>query len=115
MAGGDEFVEVLGIDFEAFALAIGTAWSARVGTLVPFKTEPEEGFEDGLFGLCGGARLVRILDAQDELTAVLAGEHEVEQGHVGRTHVRITRGRRRHAGSNCLAVRIFQGMSKHGK
>ena len=53
--------------------------------------------------------MVRILDAQDELTAVLAGEHEVEQGHVGRAHVRITRGRWRHAGSNCLVVRIFQG------
>jgi hypothetical protein len=44
--------------------------------------------------------LVGILDAQDELAAVLAGEAEVEQRDVGGADVRITGRRRSDTGTN---------------
>src|SRR5690606_21030896 len=47
-----------------------------------------------LFGFAGRAQLVGILDAQDELTAVLAGEAEVEQRDIGGTDMGVaSRGR----------------------
>ncbi|MCY1426439.1 hypothetical protein D9M71_422600 [compost metagenome] len=96
----DQFVGVLLIDGAALALPIRAMRAADVRAFVPFDAEPAQGVEDLLFGLAGGAQLVGVLDAQDELAAVLAGEAEVEQRDVGGADVRVAGGRRRDTGAN---------------
>ncbi len=36
------------------------------------------------------ALTVRVLDAEDELTAVVPGQGQVEEGHVGGAHVGVS-------------------------
>ena len=47
--------------------------------LVPVKPKPLHAVEDDLDGLIGGTGLVRVLDPEDELSAVVAGEEPVEE------------------------------------
>ena len=91
-AAGHELVRVLPVDLGPLALAIRAARSADVGPLVPPQAEPAEGVEDHGLARRGAALAVRVLDAEDELAAVLAGEGVVEERHVGRPHVGIAGG-----------------------
>ncbi|MOA09469.1 hypothetical protein D3C78_1293010 [compost metagenome] len=100
VALGDQLVRVLLVDVAALALPVRTVRAADVRALVPLDAQPAQGVVDLLFGLAGRTQLVGILDAQDELTAVLAGEAQVEQGDVGGANVRVAGGRRRDAGTN---------------
>jgi len=49
-------------------------WSADLGALIPIDAEPFEAVEDRLKRLGDVALGVGVVDAQDELAAVLAGE-----------------------------------------
>ncbi len=95
-----QLLGVLLVDLAALALAVGTMRAAHIRALVPLDAQPAQGVEYLLLGLAGGAQLVRILDAQDELATVLTGEAEIEEGDVGGTDVRVTGGRRRDAGAD---------------
>ncbi|MNF43332.1 hypothetical protein D3C84_244100 [compost metagenome] len=95
-----KLLAILLINIAALALTVRTVRAADVRAFAPVDPQPAQGVEDLLFGLAGRTQLVGILDAQDELTAVLAGEAQVEQGDVGGADVRVAGGRRRDAGTN---------------
>src|SRR6185436_7434313 len=61
---GDPTVEV-----EAFGRPVR---AAHARSLVPVQAEPAERADDGLDGLLGGPLEVGVLDAQDELSPVVA-------------------------------------------
>jgi hypothetical protein len=101
MALLDQLVAVLLIDGAALALPIRAVRAADVRALVPLDTQPAQRVEDLLFRFASRAHLVGVLDAQNELTAVLAGEAEVEQRDIRGADVRVAGGRRRDTGADC--------------
>src|SRR5439155_26373045 len=60
--------------------------------LVPVEAQPGEAVEDHLRVLVGGASLVGVLDAQQELAALVAGVQPVEQGGAGASDVEVAGG-----------------------
>ena len=66
------------------------------GRLVPREAEPLHGADDGLDGLGRGALAVGVLDAQEELPALVAGKEPVEDGRpdVADVHVPGRAGRK---------------------
>src|SRR5262245_34016977 len=96
----DQLVGVLLVYLTTLTLTIRAVRTTDVRALVPFDAEPAQRVEDLLFGLAGRAQLVGVLDAQDELAAVLTSETEVEQRDVGGADVRIAGGGRRDASTN---------------
>jgi hypothetical protein len=102
-AGVDEGAEVGVVEVDAVGLVVGAdaagvaAEGAAIGggeggALVPVDAEPGEGAEDALGGGVGGAALVGVLDAEQELSAVAAGEGPVEQGGAGAADVEASGG-----------------------
>jgi hypothetical protein len=87
-------LDVMLVDLGALALPVRPARPADVRALVPLQPHPVQRAQDGRLGLGRRPRAVGVLDAQDELAAVLLGERVVEERDVGRAHVRIARGRR---------------------
>ena len=96
----DEPPNVGAIDLPALALPVGTAGSFTVRPFVPLDTGPSQRVDD--HGLRRGVRSfpVGIFYAQDELTALLAGEYPVEERHISGADMRIAGGRRRNARAN---------------
>ena len=90
---------VFAIDCRSLALPIRPVGAADVRALVPIEAAPAQRFEDGALALGGASRPIGILDAQDELAAVLAREAVVDQCDVRRPNVRIAGRRRRDARS----------------
>ena len=80
------------------ALRVGTmALEVRAlkhDVLVPCEAEPLESFEDGARAFIGAARLVRVFDAQQELSAVLLDEQPVEERGAGAADVEESGGGR---------------------
>ena len=74
MAAGKQLFGVLAVDRGSLALAIRPVRAADVGPFVPIEAAPAQRFEDRPLALGGAARSIGILDAQDELAAVLARE-----------------------------------------
>ena len=70
----------LAVEVGALALDVGTMGAADAGAFVPVETHPAQGVDEGLRRALDGAFLVGVLDAQDELAAVFAGEHPVIEG-----------------------------------
>ena len=97
MAVLDELIDVGPVGVQPLALSIGRAWSADIGTLVPIQLEPVQGVEDLALTVLAEPRPVGVLDPQEEPSALLAREREVEQGHVCRADVRVPGRGRRHA------------------
>jgi hypothetical protein len=60
--------------------------------VVPVETQPGETLEDGARTLVRAAGFVGILDAQQELSAVLSRVQPVEQRRARAAHVQIARG-----------------------
>ncbi len=52
--------------------------------LVRGQVQPRQALEDHIDGVLRAAFAIGILDAQQELAAMVAGEQEVEQGGYGR-------------------------------
>ena len=92
MAGRHQILGILPVRVLALGLAIGAVRTTHVGAFVPVQTEPAQRLENVLLGFCGTAGLVGVFDTQDKLAAVLTGKAQVEQGHVGGTNVRVSRG-----------------------
>src|SRR5690606_11330320 len=96
----NQLIRVLLINFTPFALTIRTVRAAHIRAFVPFDTEPAQRIIDLLFRLPRRAQLVGVLNAQDELTAMLAGETQVEQRDISGADVRMASRRRRDRGTN---------------
>ena len=63
---------------------------ADLGPFVPVQAEPAEAVEDRLQRRLGHVPLlVGVVDAEDELPAVLAGEQPVEQGRADAADVQV--------------------------
>jgi len=78
---------------EPLGLPIWPKCAALVWTFVPFQTHPRKRAEDHVFALFGGPCLIRVFDAENELAAMLLGEHVIEETDVCGADVRIARGR----------------------
>src|SRR6266702_7548995 len=68
--------------------------------LVAVEAQPGEAVEDHLRVLVGRASLVGVLDAQQELAALVAGVQPVEEGRAGASDVEVTRRGRGEADAN---------------
>ena len=93
MAALQEPLGMLPVDVLALALAVGGMGAALVRALVPVQAQPLEGVDDGGFGLLAAARLIRVLNAQQELAASLACMAEAEKRHIGGAQMRVASGR----------------------
>src|SRR5690606_4573582 len=100
VALGDQLVRVLLVDLATLALPVRAVRAANVGAFIPLNAQPAQRIIDLLFGLAGRAQLVGVLDTQDELTTVLAGEAEVEQRDISGADMRVAGRRRRDTGTN---------------
>ena len=88
-AGVEQVLHGLGIELPALRLEVRSVWSADFGPFVPVKSQPPEGVQDGR--QCGVdiPLLVGVVDAEDELAAVVPRPEPVEQGgaHAADVHV----------------------------
>ena len=96
----DQLFRVGAIEMRALGLAVRPIRPALVGAFIPFQAQPAQVVHEILLGLGHEAFAVGVFDAQDELTAGLAGQQEVVQRGPRATDVQIAggRGRKPHAG-----------------
>src|SRR5699024_7299141 len=97
LRGGEGLVDVPGllqpgdhvlVDLAALGLAVGAVRAADLDALVPVDAGPAHGVEQLVVGLLAVAGGVGVLDAEDELAAVVAGVGPVEQGGAHHADVR---------------------------
>ena len=94
-------VDIRGVAIEPLGLAVGRERPTDVRALIPVEAQPVQGVEDLRLAVLTEPGLVGVLDPQDELTALLADESQVEERDVCRADVRVAGGR----GSNAQANR----------
>jgi hypothetical protein len=103
-AAVEELLLVALVDVAALALAVGTVVAAAVlaenRALVPVHPEPVQALVDQVEEGLAVARLIRVLDAQDERAAGVAGIKPVEQRRAGAADVEEARGTGREADTN---------------
>ena len=92
-----ELRRVLAVDGAPLALAVGRVRARPCPAPRPTRGRATERLEDHGLARGGAALAVGVLDAQDELAAVFAGERVVEERDVRGAHVRIARGARGYA------------------
>ena len=88
----DELLRVFAVEVQALGLAVGAVVPALVRALVPVQAKPGHAVHDGLLVFLCGTREVRVLDAEDELSARVPGPEPVEQGRVPAADVQRPRG-----------------------
>ena len=74
MAGFHQLPGVFGIEIPALCLNVRAVIAADIRTLVIVKAGLVHGLVDEIHGTRNLALLIRVLNAQDELAAVLAGK-----------------------------------------
>ena len=84
VAGGQETVGRLDV--------VNGKLGLEVGPFVPVDAEPLQTVDDAVDRCLGGALLVGVFDAQDQLALVFFGEQPVEQGRPGPADVQVTGG-----------------------
>ena len=84
---------VLAVKAAALGLHIGSHRAAQVGTLVPVQAALAQGVVDHVHGALHQAALVGVLDAEQELAAVVPGDEPGVQGGAQVAHVHIACGR----------------------
>src|SRR5205823_14752408 len=97
--GGHEALRVLPIEVEALPLPV----ARRRRSLVPVQLQPAQGVEDRVEVVVGGARLVGVLDAEDEPPPVVARVEPVEKRGALAADVEVTGRAGREAHANLLA------------
>ena len=93
MARGDELLRIGQVQGLALALDIGTVIPADIRAFIPIHAHVLQGAVDQLRGPFHKAALVRVLDAQQKLTPVLAGEQVSIQAAAQVADMHIPRGR----------------------
>ena len=88
------------VDSPPLALAIGPEVAADVRPFVPVEACPAQRVDDGRLCRRTAAGTVRVFDAQHEAPAPALGEDAVEERHVGRADVGISRRTGRDAGAD---------------
>src|SRR6185295_5744793 len=104
-AGIEELLLVFLVDRAALALAVGTvvaalAHAVGVRALVPIHPQPGHAVIDELQELLAVARLVGVLDPQDERAPGMPGVKPVEQRGAGAADVEKARGTGRETDTN---------------
>src|ERR1700683_2958692 len=97
LLGGAEALvaDPLGQELVGRGPVLGEPWALEDDRAVPVEAQPAQRVLDADDPLVAGPGPVRVLDAQDELPAVVPGEEPVEQRGTGRADVEKTgRGRR---------------------
>lgn len=90
-AGREQLRGVVLVDVRSLTLTVRRERTADVRALVPGQADPVERVVDHLLGIGARARLVGVLDAEDELSSAALREHVVEQRDVSGADMRITR------------------------
>ena len=90
---------ILAIHGFAVALAVGAVVAADMDTFVEFDAQPVEGFDNIVFGTGDKAGLVGVLNSQNHVASVLAGEQIVIQSRADSADVERASG----AGSETYA------------
>ncbi|GBD19556.1 hypothetical protein HRbin27_02063 [bacterium HR27] len=86
----DQPAGMLLVERQALALDVRPVGPTDIRPLVPLQTEPLQPLDDPFDALSDQPGLVRVLDAQDEGTAVLPREEPVEERRPRPTHVQVT-------------------------
>ena len=94
-------VAMLGINRASFRLAIGAVRAADIGAFVPAEAKPFQRLQDHFFGLRCRARLIGILDPQQELASMLFGKAIIDKRNIGGADMRVAGWRGRNTGTNC--------------
>jgi hypothetical protein len=88
----EQALRVFLVDGEAFGLPIWAVRSSDVRSFIPGEAKPVERGVDTPLGIRIIPILIRILDAEDELAALLASEGVVEEGLIRSADMRVTGG-----------------------
>jgi hypothetical protein len=80
---------MVAVEGSALRLAIGAMRSPDGRSLVPIEAQPLHVLEDRLLVLRLGTLPVGILDAQDELAAMPAGEQPIKEGGTSAPDVQV--------------------------
>ena len=80
VARGEQSVGGPAIALGPLRLEVGAERPADLGPFVPVDPDPAEAVEDLPDGILDVPLLVGVVDPQDELAAVMAGQQPVEQG-----------------------------------
>jgi hypothetical protein len=99
-AGSNEHFGGCAIMRFAVALEVGGELAADLGTLVPVESEPVQGVQDRAYALETAPLLIRVFDAQDELTPLIPGPQPAEQGRSGSANMQVSAGGWRKAQSH---------------
>jgi hypothetical protein len=81
---------------------------------IPIEAKPAHAVEDRLDRRLGGASAIRVLDAEQELAAAMAGEQPVEQGGAGAADMQEASRRGREAGDDLAGFLIGRGRAGFG-
>src|SRR5262249_49074573 len=90
MALLDQLADRRLVTVQPLRLIVRPMGSAYLGAFVPVEAEPAEAVEDRLQRLRHVTLLIRVVDTENELTAVLAGVEPVEQGGANAADVEET-------------------------
>jgi len=71
MALGDQLLDVLAINRQPLGLLIRSVRTADVGSFVPVQAQETQRFKNQLQAILDFARLVSVLDTQNELAAAV--------------------------------------------
>jgi hypothetical protein len=110
VAGAHELVGVLAIERQTLGLHVRREGPALARPFVPLQPEPVQSVVDGLDGGGDEPLLVGVLDAQDQLSVLLAREEEVVERRAHAPDVQVTgrRGSETHThichGNKCICV-----------
>src|SRR5258708_6000458 len=78
------------ISLQLLRLVVPAEWPADLGSFVPVQAEPAEAVQDRGQRLGHVTLKVSVVDAQDELAAVLTSEQPVKQGRADTANVEVT-------------------------
>src|SRR5262249_39427136 len=76
----DQGLNSLMVAFEFLRLIVGTMRTTDFGAFIPIKTQPAKAVQNGLQRLLDIPLLIGVIDAQNELAAMLLGKEPIEEG-----------------------------------
>ncbi len=114
MAICDKLFRVLAVDRFAFALAIGAYRATGLRAFIRHQAAPPEAVHDVCFRTGHESGLIGVFDAEDEVTAVLAGEEIIIEDSTYATQVESARGTGREADPDFFGIHVAK-IGKKGK
>src|SRR5215469_10236492 len=93
MAGVEQFLAILAVDFGALGLTVGAMRAADIRAFVPVQADPAQRLEDHLLAGRDEPGTIRVLNAQHKLSAALGGEEVIQQTDVSGADMGVAGGR----------------------